>query len=288
MARPLRIEYPGAIYHLTARGNAQGAIFLYDEDRFAFLAILDGLVERYNWYCHGYCLMDNHYHLLLETPEANLSTGMRQLGGIYTQKFNRQHNRVGHLFQGRYKSILVEKENYLLELCRYIVLNPVRANIVADPADYPWSSYTATAGHINKPPFLSIDWILSQFGKTPESAQDRYREFVMDGVGKESPWKHLKGQCLLGSEQFLDKLAPELDRKSGEKEIPRRTRFAGRPQLTEIFSAVQSKSERDKAIYRAHWQFGYSQQEIAGQIDLHYSTVSRIIQRDRRKSNSKT
>lgn len=144
MARPLRIEYPGAIYHLTARGNARASIFRDDTDRLEFLVIIGNLTEQFNWCCHGYCLMGNHYHLLVETPDANLSAGMRQLGGIYTQRFNRRHNEVGHLFQGRYKSILIEKENYLLELSRYIVLNPVRAKIVADPADYSWSSYAAT------------------------------------------------------------------------------------------------------------------------------------------------
>ena len=140
MVRPLRIEYPGAVYHLTSRGNARDPIFLDDADRYLFLDLLGDLVDRYNWLCHGYCLMDNHYHLLVETIDANLSTGMRQLNGIYTQKFNRQHDRVGHLFQGRYKAIVVEKESYLLELCRYIVLNPVRAKIVNNPGKYRWSS----------------------------------------------------------------------------------------------------------------------------------------------------
>lgn len=288
MARPLRIEYPGAIYHLTARGNAREPIFLSDADRVMFLDILGDLVERYHLCCHGYCLMDNHYHLLLETPEANLSLGMRQLGGIYTQKFNRRHNRVGHLFQGRYTSIVIEKESHLLELCRYIVLNPVRATMVAQPGDYPWSSYLATAGGTDKPRFLRIDWILAQFGENHMTAQQQYRDFVAAGIGEESPWKNLKGQCLLGGERFLNRLLPQLDQKRGETEIPRRARFVGRPQLTDLFHARQGISERNKAIAMAHLQYGYSQQEIAGQTGLHYSTVSRIVQRERGKSNNKT
>ena len=288
MARPLRIEYPGALYHLTARGNARTPIFLDDEDKSLFLAILGDLVERYNWCCHGYCLMDNHYHLLIETPDANLSAGMRQLGGIYTQRFNRRHDRVGHLFQGRYKSILVEKERYLLELCRYLVLNPVRAHMVANPGDYPWSSYTATAGISSKPQFLHTAWILAQFGNNHKTAQRKYREFVMAVIAKESPWTKLQGQCLLGDEQFLQTLMPHLDQKREETEIPRSARFAGRPLLTELFHADLADSERNKTIARAHLQYGYSQQEISVQTGLHYSTVSRIIRRERNKSNSKT
>ncbi len=280
MARPLRIEYPGAIYHLTARGNARASIFRDDTDRVEFLVILGNLIEQFNWCCHGYCLMGNHYHLLVETPDANLSAGMRQLGGIYTQRFNRRHNEVGHLFQGRYKSILIEKENYLLELSRYIVLNPVRAKIVADPADYSWSSYAATAGETSKPPFLCIAWILAQFGKNRKTAQHRYREFVMAGISEKPPWRELKGQCLLGGERFLEKLSPYLEGKSAEAEIPRRARFAGRPQLQKLFPPRQTKPERNTAIAQAHLFFGYSQQEIAGIVNLHYSTVSRIVQRE--------
>ena len=133
MARPLRIEYPGAVYHITSRGNARADIFLMDDDRQVFLDILGNTVEKYNWLCHAFCLLDNHYHLLIETPDPNLSLGMRQLNGVYTQTFNRTHDRVGHVFQGRYKAILVEKESHLLELCRYVVLNPVRAKMVSKP-----------------------------------------------------------------------------------------------------------------------------------------------------------
>lgn len=161
MARPLRLEFPGAIYHVTARGNAQNDTFLDDEDRQLFLACLGEIVTRLNWLCHAYCLMDNHYHLLIETPEGNLSRGMRQLNGVYTQRFNRRHKRVGHLFQGRFKAIVVERDSYLLELCRYVVLNPVRARMVKHIEHYPWSSYPATMGLVPKAAWLSTDWLLS-------------------------------------------------------------------------------------------------------------------------------
>ena len=146
MARPLRIEFPGALYHITSRGDKKGAIYLSDENRVQFLSILKDVCNRFNWVVHAYCLMDNHYHLLIETPESNLSLGMRQLNGVYTQRFNITNGQVGHVFQGRYKSIIVEKESYLLELARYIVLNPVRARMVRSAKNFPWSSCRATIG----------------------------------------------------------------------------------------------------------------------------------------------
>jgi putative transposase len=142
MARPLRIEYPGAMYHITSRGNARPPVFDDDRDRRAFLMILEDVVRRYHWLCHAFCLMDNH--LLVETVNGNVCLGMRHLNGVYTQAFNRRHHRVGHVFQGRFTSVLVEQASSLLELCRYVVLNPVRAGIVKHPGAYKWSSYQAT------------------------------------------------------------------------------------------------------------------------------------------------
>jgi putative transposase len=188
-------------------------VFFSDADRELFLGTLAGVVSRYGWICHAYCLMANHYHLLIETPKANLSIGMRQLNGIYTQSFNRRHNRVGHLFQGRFKAILVERESHLLELCRYIVLNPLRVKGRASAQSWKWSSYAATAGLARVPEFLSIDWILAQFGKRRAQAQKQYREFVRDAV-ESRPWEKLKKQIYLGSEAFIEKHgAPNKDLK---------------------------------------------------------------------------
>lgn len=146
MARPLRIEFAGALYHVTARGNARQDIYLDDGDRRQFLDLLAHAVNRHDWYCHAYCLMGNHYHLLVETGTPTLSKGMKLLNGSYTQYFNQRYRRVGHVFQGRYSAVLVQKESYLLELARYIALNPVRAQMVRRAQDWPWSSYCATAG----------------------------------------------------------------------------------------------------------------------------------------------
>jgi putative transposase len=144
MTRPLRLEFEGALYHITSRGDRRENIYENDEDRQGFLSLLARVCETHNWTCHAYCLMSNHYHLLVETPEANLSKGMRQLNGVYTQDFNRCNHCCGHVFGGRYKSILVDKDSYLLELTRYIVLNPVRAGMVQRAQDWPWSSFRAT------------------------------------------------------------------------------------------------------------------------------------------------
>jgi len=235
MARPLRVEYEGAVYHVTARGNARQDIFLDDEDRARFLVVLADVVDRFGWICHAYCLMSNHYHLLIETPEGNLSKGMRHLNSVYTQAFNRQHDRVGHVLQGRFKSILVEKESHLLELARYLVLNPVRAKIVQHPRQWKWSSYRATAGHAAPPVFLTTEWILAEFDVDMDTARRAYRQFVKDGRGV-SVWDGLRGGILLGSEQFVKKLRPLLHAGTATKEIPRRERLATRPTLERLFA----------------------------------------------------
>ena len=277
MARPLRIEYPSAIYHVTSRGNARRKIFLDDEDREVFLATLAWVVERFNWVCHAYCLMDNHFHLMIETREPNLSRGMRQLNGVYTQRFNRRHRKVGHLFQGRFKAILVERDSYLMELCRYVVLNPVRAKMVKSPQDHAWGSYRATMGLAPISPALSIDWLLGQFAKTKSVARQRYAAFVLAGVGQPSPWEELKGQVLLGSEGFVEKLGPALGVSETIVEIPKRQRKLHRPTLKQLLGAAESREARNRAMAKAYLELRYTLTEIGQEAGLHYATVSRII-----------
>jgi REP element-mobilizing transposase RayT len=154
MARPLRITYPGAFYHVTARGNEQRAVYKSQKDREKFLGYLQTSTERYNAVIHAYCMMDNHYHLLIETPSANLPQIMRHINGAYTTYFNIKRKRSGHLFQGRYKAILVEKDEYAKALSRYIDLNPVRANMVEKPEDHEWSRYNFYIGRKKTPPWL--------------------------------------------------------------------------------------------------------------------------------------
>lgn len=285
MSRPLRIEFPGAVYHVTSRGNARQEIFLDDDDRETFLATLAWVVERFGWICHAYCLMDNHFHLLIETPQPNLSLGMRQLNGVYTQRFNRTHQRVGHLFQGRFKAILVERDNYLLELCRYIVLNPVRAHMVVSAGEYRWSSFLATVGEAPVPAGLTIDWVLSQFAKTKAVARKRYSSFVEEGVSLPSPWGELRGQVLLGSDQFVGIMSPHLDGQIDMIEVPKSQRLMHRPSLEKLFSRDQSKADRNETIARCYLEYGYTQAEIAKVLGLNYATVSRIIKKIENKTS---
>ncbi len=283
MARPLRLEFPGAIYHVTSRGNARADIFLDDDDRGLFLDVLAECITRFGWLCHAYCLMDNHYHLLIETPTGNLCAGMRQLNGIYTQRFNRRHGRVGHVFQGRFKAILVERDSYLLELSRYVVLNPLRAKMVRDMAQYAWSSYHAMMGAAPAPPWLYTDWLLGQFGQGRAVARRRYAKFVAEGRGIPSPWPQLKGQVLLGTEGFVKTLLPLIGEKSSLKELPRAQRLAHRPELKAIFPArvMADKAARDEAMRKAYLEYGYTMAAIADKVGIHYSTVSKVIKGER-------
>ncbi|MGQ0579710.1 MAG: transposase [Betaproteobacteria bacterium] len=281
MARPLRIEFPGALYHLTSRGDKQEDVFLDDADREEFLSVLGSVVERFGWRVYAYCLMDNHYHLMVETPQANLSRGMRQLNGVYTQRVNRRHGRVGHVFQGRFKAILVDEQNYLLELSRYVVLNPVRTKAVKDPGRYRWSSYRATVGEVSPPSFLDTASLLDQFAAITPAAQRRYRDFVLEGLRAPSPWTEVKGQVLLGKEGFLRKVNPKLKSIKLAKEIPRAQRQVGRPSLAKALKNLRpgDKPTRRRLIATLHLRHGYTQAEIGQATGLHYSTVSRIVAR---------
>ncbi len=278
MTRPLRLEYEGALYHVTSRGNAGEQIFSDDRDRGRFLEILGDVVSRYGWICHAYCLMNNHYHLLIETPQAHLSRGMQLLNGVYTQWFNRRHKRVGHLFQGRFKSILVEKDNYLLELARYIVLNPVRAKMVESVCDWPWSSYPATAGEQEAPAFLSVEQILMQFDPDCRRATSAYRRFVREGLGVDV-WDELQAGLFFGSDRFVERLRPLLNDKSLDPEYRKRERFAARPSLQELFVDVTDKTTRNEQIYQAVRVHHYTLKEVGGLVGLRHSTISVIARR---------
>jgi putative transposase len=278
MARPLRIQYAEAVYHVTSRGNARRPIFKDDKDRGMLLNILEEVNDRYHWLCHAYCLMSNHYHLVIETPDGNLSKGMRHLNGVYTMRFNRHHGSVGHVFQGRYKAILVQKESHLFEVCRYVVLNPVRAKVVEIPERWRWSSYRATAGIEKAHLCLSTDWVLGQFGSKKRIAEKRYRGFVTDGIGGHGIWENVKGQSILGERDFVDRLIDFVRGYEEVIEIPKSQRYVTRPSLGEIFKDAEGgKQRRDAGIAEAVARWGYSEREVANHLGLHYSTVSRLI-----------
>lgn len=275
MARPLRIEYEGAIYHVTSRGNAGEAIYLNDTDRDRFLELLGIVVEQFGWICHAYCLMTNHFHLLVETPAPNLSRGMKHLNGVYTQWFNRQHARVGHLVQGRFKAILVEKESYLLELARYIVLNPVRAQMVRSAREWRWSSYRSTARLASPPAFLATAWILSQFNDDPGVATHAYRAFVKRGRGIDV-WEALKAGMLLGTDTFVESLNPLLKDVAGNREIRKRERLATRPSLEELFADASDKRARNAQIHASVRTHEYELKEVGDFLGLSSPTISVI------------
>ena len=274
MARPLRIEFAGALYHATSRGDGQDDIYQDDTDRETYLEVLAEVRERFNWSIHAYCLMRNHYHLLIETPEGNLAKGMRHLNVVYTQRYNRRYKRVGHVFQGRYKAILVQKESYLLELARYIVLNPARARIVRSAKDWAWSSYRATAGLSENHPWLMTDWILASFSRKKQTVIKQYREFVSQGRNQSKPWEALKNQIYLGDDQFIDKMQRKILHDKDLSEIP----SSQKRQLAKPLSYYEKQyKDRDTAIIKSYESRGYTLKEIGDYYNLHYSRVSRIV-----------
>ncbi|MHB1077562.1 REP-associated tyrosine transposase [Thiobacillus sp.] len=273
MSRPLRLELAGGIYHVTSRGDGREDIYLSEADRLAWLEVVGQVCKRFNWVCHAWCQMSNHYHLLIETPETNLAQGMRQLNGVYTQRFNRAHGRVGHVFQGRYKAILVERDSYLLELARYVVLNPLRAGMVKRLETWPWSSYLATCGQVPVPAWLQPDWILAQFGRQRGSAMRKYVEFVHEGARLPSVWTQLQGQIYLGSEAFVKKMQTQIEKRPSLNEIPR----AQRRRLTQPLTEFEQRYERNEAMARAYTSGQHTMAAIAAHFGVHYSTVSRAV-----------
>ena len=277
MARPIRLELPGAIYHVTTRGDEGGDIFVDDQDRLQFLTVLGEVVSRAGWIVHAYVLMDNHYHLLFETPAANLSRGMRQLNGVYTQRFNNLHGSAGRVFQGRFKAVLLEREGFLLELCRYIVLNPVRLKVVKNISRYRWSSYRATVGEVKAPMWLNTDWILGHFGRSSSVAQRKYAEFIDEGMGLPSPLDKVKSQVLLGGTSFVKKMKQQLVSKVS---IKRSKTSPKSPSLKSLFTPKvrAEKSLRNETIKLAYQKYAYTMAAIADAAQIHFSTVSKVIQ----------
>jgi REP-associated tyrosine transposase len=274
MARPLRIEYAGAFYHVTSRGDRQEAIFDDDQDRTAFLNVLGEVISRFRWRCHAYCLMGNHYHLMIETPEGNLTKGMRQLNGVFTQWSNRRHKRSGHVFQGRYKAILVDRDSYFLELARYIVLNPVRAAMVKHPKQWQWSSYGATSGMTTAPEWLATKDLLAPFAKRRAAARRKYREFVAEGIGKQSIWKDLQGQIYLGDDKFVEQMRSKLGEREEDVNIPRIQQRGPAPKLSALRRQYKN---RDDGIRAAYQTAAYSYQQIGKEFGVHFTTVGRIV-----------
>lgn len=253
MARPLRIEYPGAFYHVTARGNEQKDIFRSRRDREKYLSYLESATERYGAVVHCYCLMSNHYHLLLQTPQGNLSQIMRHINGAYTTYFNVKRKRAGHLLQGRYKAILVEADTYAGELSRYIHLNPVRAGIVARPEDYAWSSYRCFVGRQSRPHWLMTDFILDSMIAFGDEAAKGYQRFVEDrlGGGYESPLKEVIAATILGTETFVQAVVGKhVEHRQTDRNVPAVKGIAGRWTVEQIVAATMAVVDKEENLRR--------------------------------------
>jgi len=298
MGRPLRIEYPGALYHITSRGNERKKIFLDDGDRTRFLEILAEYHHRYDIRIHTFVLMGNHYHLILETPQGNLLKVMHGINGRYTGYFNRKYSRTGHLFQGRYKGILVDKDAYLLQLSRYVHLNPAKAGIVEKPEHYVWSSYRSFIGKVKRYEWVDYAWILDQFGSDEQKASRYYKQFIDEGLKNEqgNPFIALQGRVILGDETFLEKIRNLLAGKKISREIVERNKLRMIPLPDKIITAVaracgvkeetitksggKNNKAKKVAMYLVYRYSGLGNTEIGKLFGgIHYSAVSKSVSR---------
>jgi len=305
MARSLRIDFPGAFYHVLSRGNRQEEIFIDDSDRTNFLNRLSVLHQKYGILVHAYVLMDNHYHLLAEAVDGNISRIMRDLNGGYTVYFNKRHQKVGHLFQGRYKSLLVDKDSYLLELSKYIHLNPVRARRVKFPKEYPWSSYGYyTKKDVKRPPWLQTKDILQMISHERNKAYRAYRRYVEGSMDMDDPAKgKVIGGSILGGGEFLQQIKPYIEMWESEKEISKIKQILRGPKIEKIIEIVahnlgcdkeslskkggKRKQGRQIAIYLARKYTNKTLKEIGGYFGISYPGIASAVFRmeEARKSN---
>jgi putative transposase len=279
MARRPRLQFAGAVYHVMARGNHKSTIFLDDDDRKRFLRVVDRAVLKYDLRVSALCLMGNHYHLVLETPGSNLSDGMQFINGVFAQRSNRRHGQTGHLFEGPFRSLVIQRESYLMRAARYVVRNPVRAGLVDDVGLWRWSSYRATAGLEPPPRWLDVDWIQWAFKADSQvEAQHRYVEYV-----KAAPRLERRidvNAAVLGTKAFGRHVLDVVGRRQPDRAVPRAVRAMARPSLSELFEeAKESGSGRDRRIYQARVEHGYRFAEIARFLGIDRSTASRAADR---------
>ena len=282
MPRPLRLDYPGAHFHITARGVERRAIYLDASDRRCFSRILQTACERFGGICHAYCLMGNHYHLLVESAEGQISSLMQLLNGSYGRWFNRRRERCGHLFQGRFQATLVDRETYFLEVIRYIELNPCRAQLASHPGEWEWSSFRPRVGLSRLPPFLAVEPVLERFGPGPR-ARERYERFVLDGLSEERVAAMVRQETIIGSPKFIRQHAARARGLVGRQKVPSSQRLADRQDLAELLAG--STDTRSSRAVEAVLRHGYSMSEVARRLGIHYTTVSRWVRRHERDNS---
>ncbi len=292
MSRPLRIEYPGAFYHVINRGLERREIFRSKQDYEYFLGQLLQLHEKYDLLVYSYCLMPNHYHLYLETPNGHLSKIMRQLDGHYTQKFNKKYARVGPLMQGRYKAVLIEKDNYSLQLSKYIHLNPVKAKVVKTPEEFVWSSYQAYIGKSETPDFLKTNWLLGQFNKSAKKARKAFKQFTLQDMDQDwSPEKEVYKGFILGDSDFISQIQDTYLVGKSDPEIPK-LKVAQKQLLPEELWKLISSFKIDEKTANKLFIFALKKYSsltlneigvVAG--GLTYMAISKIAQRMEEKTN---
>jgi len=289
MSRPLRIEYPGAFYHVTSRGNERRMVFQSNRDGEKYLSYVESAHERYGAVIQAYCLMGNHYHLLLETPRGNLSKILQYINGAYTTYFNIKRSRSGHLFQGRFKGIVVDKDEYCKELSRYIHLNPVRAGMVKAPLEYPWSSYRYFVGKSKKPKWLTTELVLDEFGGEGGRGFRRYREYVEKGASKEveNPLKKVIASTFLGGEEFIESIKLKYLKKKeiDGRDLPALKKILKGPSLEAIEKAVIKIVGRGYplskkiCIYLSYQYSGLNLREIGEYFGMQRSAISQLSRR---------
>lgn len=275
MSRPLRLEHPGAVWHVHNRGNNFGDIFFSDDDRELFLELLGETVRRFHWNVIQYGLMTNHYHLLIETPEAlTLSRGMKWLAQKYVQQINRRHGRAGSLFQGRFKAHLVEKSAYMLEVIRYIANNPVSAQMVSRAEEWPWGSHRAVAGFEETKPWMASELILSHFGRDRTTQLREYRKFVDAGTGIErAPWDDAVGQMFVGSSEWVLSMRSLMESKPRSNDYSATRRYAVRPRPSRVVDVVAKVFETSPNEIRA--AHGTIERQVVAWLGC-YESMSRL------------
>ena len=283
MARPIRLHIPHAFYHVMSRGNAKQTIFAGEADYRRFLELLGATSSRFGVLCRAYCLMGNHFHLLLQPDTCPVSRMMQQLNSGYSQSFNRRHERVGHVLQGRFKSLLVDRDEYFLQVLRYIMLNPVRADLVDDPGAWRWSSFRATAGLSEAPSFLALDDVWRMFAPSESEARRRFVAFVDAGRGLKPPWEAV----VSGSDTFRADIGVALEPHHTVRDFSRRERYAVRPSLESMLSDCHDSAARCRLMTVAYWRYGYTLREIGTLLGYHESTVWRQIHRATSATTSK-